>query len=52
MLRTSIGEEVPDSYGPMIGAWLGLDPARCAAAAEAGLRQASAIAQAVREAWD
>ncbi len=26
MLRTSIGEEVPDSYGPMIGAWLGLDP--------------------------
>ncbi|CUI81298.1 flavin-containing monooxygenase [Achromobacter aegrifaciens] len=26
MLRTSIGEDVPDSYGPMIAAWLGLDP--------------------------
>lgn len=26
MLRTSIGETVPDSYGPMIAAWLGLDP--------------------------
>lgn len=25
MLRTSIGEEVPDSYGPMVAAWLGLD---------------------------
>lgn len=26
MLRTSVGEEIPDSYGPMIAAWLGLDP--------------------------
>ena len=26
MLRTSIGEDVPDSYGPMIASWLGLDP--------------------------
>lgn len=26
MLQTSIGEDVPDSYGPMIAAWLGLDP--------------------------
>ncbi|CAM4147768.1 Monooxygenase [Bordetella tumbae] len=26
MLSTSIGEDVPDSYGPMIASWLGLDP--------------------------
>src|SRR3546814_4932212 len=26
MLATSIGEEVPDSYGSMISSWLGLDP--------------------------
>lgn len=26
MLRSSVGETVPDSYGPMISAWLGLDP--------------------------
>ncbi|TFZ07742.1 flavin-containing monooxygenase [Ramlibacter humi] len=25
MLRRSVGEEVPASYGPMVGAWLGLD---------------------------
>jgi len=25
MLRRSVGEEIPDSYGPMVGAWLGLD---------------------------
>ncbi|WP_313620339.1 NAD(P)/FAD-dependent oxidoreductase [Achromobacter sp.] len=25
MLRTSVGEDIPDSYGPMIAAWLGLD---------------------------
>ena len=25
MLRHSVGEEVPASYGPMVGAWLGLD---------------------------
>ncbi len=25
MLRQSVGEEVPASYGPMVGAWLGLD---------------------------
>lgn len=25
MLRTSIGEPVPESYGPMIAAWLGLE---------------------------
>jgi 4-hydroxyacetophenone monooxygenase len=27
MMRCSVGEQVPDSYGPMVGAWLGLDPA-------------------------
>ncbi|RZT39127.1 flavin-containing monooxygenase [Cupriavidus agavae] len=27
MMRRSVGEEVPASYGPMVGAWLGLDPA-------------------------
>lgn len=26
MLRRSVGEEVPETYGPMVGAWLGLDP--------------------------
>jgi len=26
MLRHGVGEEVPASYGPMVGAWLGLDP--------------------------
>ena len=26
MLKTSVGEAVPDSYGPMIASWLGLDP--------------------------
>ena len=25
MLQRSVGEEVPASYGPMVGAWLGLD---------------------------
>lgn len=25
MMRRSVGEDVPDSYGPMVGAWLGLD---------------------------
>ncbi|WP_454056483.1 flavin-containing monooxygenase [Cupriavidus sp. Marseille-Q8015] len=25
MMRRSVGEEVPASYGPMVGAWLGLD---------------------------
>jgi 4-hydroxyacetophenone monooxygenase len=25
MLRRSVGEEVPDSYGPMVASWLGLD---------------------------
>jgi len=27
MLRRSVGEEVPESYGPMVTAWLGNDPA-------------------------
>jgi 4-hydroxyacetophenone monooxygenase len=27
MLRRSVGENVPETYGPMVGAWLGLDPA-------------------------
>jgi len=26
MLRISVGEPIPDSYGPMISAWLGQDP--------------------------
>jgi 4-hydroxyacetophenone monooxygenase len=26
MMRQSVGEPVPDAYGPMIAAWLGLDP--------------------------
>jgi 4-hydroxyacetophenone monooxygenase len=26
MMARSVGEAVPDSYGPMIAAWLGLDP--------------------------
>lgn len=26
MLRRSVGEEVPGSYGPMVASWLGLDP--------------------------
>ncbi|MDO8385380.1 MAG: NAD(P)/FAD-dependent oxidoreductase [Polaromonas sp.] len=26
MMKTSVGEAVPDSYGPMIAGWLGLDP--------------------------
>ena len=26
MLQRSVGEAVPASYGPMVGAWLGLDP--------------------------
>jgi 4-hydroxyacetophenone monooxygenase len=26
MLHRSVGEAVPDSYGPMIASWLGLDP--------------------------
>lgn len=26
MLKRSIGEEVPQSYGPMLASWLGLDP--------------------------
>jgi 4-hydroxyacetophenone monooxygenase len=26
MMKTSVGEEVPDSYGPMVAGWLGLDP--------------------------
>lgn len=25
MMRRSVGEDVPESYGPMVGAWLGLD---------------------------
>ncbi|CAG2127122.1 flavin-containing monooxygenase [Cupriavidus plantarum] len=27
MMRRSVGEDVPDAYGPMVGAWLGGDPA-------------------------
>jgi len=27
MLRRSVGEDVPDAYGPMVTAWLGNDPA-------------------------
>lgn len=26
MLHRSVGESIPDSYGPMVSAWLGLDP--------------------------
>jgi len=26
MLALSVGEQIPDSYGPMISAWLGMDP--------------------------
>lgn len=26
MLRRSVGENVPDTYGPMLAGWLGLDP--------------------------
>lgn len=27
MMRRSVGEDVPEAYGPMVGAWLGGDPA-------------------------
>ncbi|MGQ2979977.1 MAG: flavin-containing monooxygenase, partial [Polaromonas sp.] len=26
MMKTSVGEAVPDAYGPMVAGWLGLDP--------------------------
>ena len=26
MMQLSLGENIPDSYGPMVAAWLGLDP--------------------------